>query len=305
MADPQVRHKCVRIYGTQLQLGKSDSSANLASWFQEEEREIRCVSAHNTSEFDNVFGKHQPGGTGLLCRHDFLQYAKKPSIDPRGLGRWCSWPLSCNPSHVTRIVVAYRPCASKVKGLKTVYQQHLRYIQSKGLKSNLVELFDLDLSKQITEWRGAGERIVLVINLNGHPLHNNFYNQLKERRTEKEEFSHKCWGKKAPYTHHAGSSPINGAYKSLEIEIVNLSMLTFAESPGDHRSLCFNISTCSLFGDFKHKICRPVSRRLITSQHSSVTQYNEIVCQQFEMHRIVERMEAVDKMTQYCGYPSP
>ena len=71
-----------------------------------------------------------------------------------------------------------------------------------------------------------------------------------------EEFSHKCWGEKAPYTHHAGSSPIDGAYKSPEIEIVNLSMLTFAESPGDHRSLCFDISTHPLLGDFKHKIRR-------------------------------------------------
>ncbi len=120
-----------------------------------------------------------------------------------------------------------------------------------------------------------------------------------------EEFPHKCWGKKPPYTHHAGSSPIGGAYKSLEIEIVNLCMLIFAESPGDHRSLCFDISTCSLLGDFKHKICCPVSRRRITSQHSSVTQYNEIVLQQFETHRIVERMEAVDKMIRYCGYPYP
>ena len=84
------------------------------------------------------------------------------------------------------------------------------------------------------------------------------------------EFSHECWGKKAPYTHHAGSSLINGAYRSLKIEIVNLCMLTFAESPGDHKSLCANISTCSLLGDFKHEICRPVSRRLITSHNSSV-----------------------------------
>jgi hypothetical protein len=158
---------------------KVNSSANLASWFQQEEREICCISAHNMSEFDNVFGKHQPGRTGLLCRHKFLQYAKKPLIDPRELGRWCSWPFSCNPSHVTCIVVAYRPCASKVKGLKTVYQQHLRYIQSKGLKSNPVELFNLNLSKQITEWRGAGERIVLVINLNSHPLHNTSITSLR------------------------------------------------------------------------------------------------------------------------------
>ena len=175
----QVWHKCVRIYGTQLQLGESEFIGKSSiSWFHEEEREIRCVSAHNnnTSELDNIFGKHQPGGTGLLCRHQFLQYAKKPSIYPQGLGRWCSWPFSCNASHVTRIIIAYRPCASKVKGFKTVYQQNLRYIQSKGLKSNpVLELFDLNLSKQITEWQGAGERIVLVIDLNGHPLHNNFY----------------------------------------------------------------------------------------------------------------------------------
>jgi hypothetical protein len=120
-----------------------------------------------------------------------------------------------------------------------------------------------------------------------------------------EEFSHKCWGLKAPYTHSAGKSPIDGAYKSSEIEKVNLSMLTFADSPGDHRSLCFDISTRSLLGNFKHKICRLVSRRLVTSQQSLVKRYNEIVCKQFNIHRIVERMEAVDKMTRYCGYPSP
>jgi hypothetical protein len=284
---------------------KVNSSANLASWFQEDGRELRLVTAHNKMEFNEVFGKHQPGGTGLVCRHEFLQYAKSPSIDPRGLGRWCSWPFSCNPKHVTRIVVAYRPCATKTKGLKTVYQQHLRYIQSKGLQTDPVELFNHNLCKQIKEWRDAGERIVLAIDLNGHPLHNNLYCQLKDCKTGMEEFSHKCWGPKAPYTHPAGKSPIDRAYKSLEIEIVNLSMLTFADSPGDHRSLCFDISTRSLLGNFKHKICRPVSRRLVTSQQSSVKRYNEIVCKQFDIHRIVERMEAVDKMTRYCGYPSP
>ncbi len=131
---------------------KVNSSANLASWFQEEERELHSVTAHNKREFDNIFGKHQPGGTGLVCRHKFLQYAKKPSIDPRGLGRWSSWLFSYNPKHVTRIVVAYRPCARKVKGLKMVYKQHMWYIQTMGLQKNPVELFDLNLSKQITEW---------------------------------------------------------------------------------------------------------------------------------------------------------
>jgi hypothetical protein len=112
------------------------------------------------------------------------------------------------------------------------------------------------------------------------------------------------WGPKVPHTHPAGKSPIDGAYMSSEIEIVNLIMLTFADSPGDHRSLCFNISTRSLLDNFKHKICRPVSRRLVTSQQSSVKRYNKIVQEQFDIHRIVERMEAVDKMKRYCRYPS-
>jgi hypothetical protein len=144
------------------------SSANLASWFREEERNLRLVTSHNTQEIDQVFGRHQPGRMGMVCQHEFLQYARKPSRDPRGLGRWCSWPFYCNPSHTTRIVVAY----SKVRGLKTVYQQHVRYIQSRGLLLNPIDLFDSDLSKQIREWRTSGERIVLLMDINGHPLHN-------------------------------------------------------------------------------------------------------------------------------------
>ena len=146
---------------------------------------------------------------------------------------------------------------------------------------------------------------MLVIDVNSHPLYNNLYRHLKDQGTELEEFSHKCWGPTAPHTHHAGRSPINGAYKSPEVEIVNLCMLTFAESPGDHRSLCFDITTRSLLGEFRFKVCRPVSRCLVTSQEDSVKRYNQIVREQFEIHRILVRLDAVDKMTRYCGYPSP
>jgi hypothetical protein len=124
---------------------KVNASANLASWFHEEEREPRSVTAHNTTEFDGTFGKHKPGGTGMLYRHKFVEYARKPSVNPRGLGRWCFWPFYCIPTHVTRLVVAYRPCARKAKGLKTVYQQHMQYIQTRGLQTDPVMLFDSDL----------------------------------------------------------------------------------------------------------------------------------------------------------------
>jgi hypothetical protein len=53
-----------------------DSSANLASWFHHEEREIRSAAANNRHETET---RYQPGGTGMVCRHEFLQYARKPS----------------------------------------------------------------------------------------------------------------------------------------------------------------------------------------------------------------------------------
>ena len=283
---------------------KANSSANLASWLTTE-REVRSVTAHNTTEDSKHFGKHQPGGTGIICMHEFLQYARSPAVDDSGLGRWCSWPFYINPSHTTRIVVAYRPCSTKAKGLKTVYQQQIRYMQKEGITGSPIQMFDNDLTLQINRWRSAGERVILLMDVNGHPLHNNLYKKLRVGTEPMEEFTHKCWGNVPPHTYARGSSPIDGGYKSPEIEIINLSMLTFSESPGDHRSLILDVSTRSLLGDYHTKICRPVSRRLVMAQKSSVKNYNRIVQEQCDIHRIQERLNAIDKMTNYCGYPSP
>ena len=161
---------------------KVNSSANLASWLHQEERETRSITAHNTQEQDAISSRHQPGGTGMICRSEFIQYARKASADPRGLGRWCSWQFFCNPNHVSRIVVAYRTCRSKAKGLRTIYQQQLRYIQAHGINCSPVELFDRDLAKQIKEWRKSGERIVLVMDVNDHPLTASSTNSYKKSK---------------------------------------------------------------------------------------------------------------------------
>ncbi len=52
------------------------------------------------------------------------------------------------------------------------FQQHLQYIQSRGLQFNPVKLFDHNISKQIKEWRGKGKRIILVMDITNHPLRN-------------------------------------------------------------------------------------------------------------------------------------
>jgi hypothetical protein len=54
--------------------------------------------------------------------------------------------------------------------------------------------------------------------------------------------------------------PIDGGYKTPEVEIVNLALLNFVESPGDQQSFVLDISTLSLLGVYQYKVCHPVSR---------------------------------------------
>jgi hypothetical protein len=95
----------------------------------------------------------------------------------------------------------------------------------------------------VKEWRGRGKRVLIMVDVNNHPLQNKFYTKLQEQNTELEEFTYKCWGPNKPYTHHSGKTPIDSRYKTLEVKIVNLAMLTFAKSPGDHQSFVLDVST--------------------------------------------------------------
>ncbi len=61
----------------------------------------------------------------------------------------------------------------------------------------------------------------------------------------------------------------------------------------------------SLLGVYRYKIYRLVSRRLITSQETSIKRYNAMIGEQFKIHHIEERLNAVDNMTRYCRYPLP
>ncbi len=76
---------------------KVNSSANPASWFQDKEREPRCITAHNTEENNILFWKHQPGGTGMLCGNKYLQYTQNILVDPRGLGRCAHGSSTATP----------------------------------------------------------------------------------------------------------------------------------------------------------------------------------------------------------------
>ena len=48
------------------------------------------------------------------------------------------------------------------------------------MQTNPVDLFDRDRSLQIQKWCNRGERVLLLMDVNGHPLHNKFYSAMQE-----------------------------------------------------------------------------------------------------------------------------
>ncbi len=199
------------------------SSRDLKSFFDPHmEREVRAAGSHN------VHGPRisplQQGGTAILLTHGILQYAKRHTTDMRKLGRWSSWTLCHNPLHRTRVVVAYSPGHLR-KGLKTVYQQQMTYINAHQLHTTPLQLFISDLVKQLTIWKAAGDRLILFIDANESIIRGSTSKALGNIGMK--EVTHKYWVNGAePNTHIAGSSSIDGIFTTEDIETTNFLSLS-------------------------------------------------------------------------------
>ena len=267
---------------------KFKPSETLASFF-DAEVELRSVTGHNKHE--NPPTKHQMGGTGIIAVNEINEYCKKSGTDFRGLGRWSWFVLEGSPEHRTRVLSVYHVRKAKPQGPKRYYQQHLRYIQNKGLHTNPYDMFCDDLLRQLRVWKKEGDRILLMMDANEHVLDGPFTRQLREE-LDLEEISHKAWRGSPPNTHISGSKPIDGVWASRSLEIGGFKILSFSESVGDHRTMIFDVSTRSLIGIFEHHVVRSGCRRL-NCKTSSLSRYNAILERMMAMHRMEERLDEI------------
>ena len=149
---------------------KYPSSYNFASWFGAE-RNVRAITCHNTNDCsEKSISRHQPGGIALMAMKEAHGYVKKKCPNFRGLWRWLSWLCYVDPAHPFRIVVAYNVGRPKPKGVCTMYQQTLMYIQEHDLDTNPRRLFEVDFLSVLTCWQKRGEQILVFIDMNKHIL---------------------------------------------------------------------------------------------------------------------------------------
>ena len=113
---------------------------------------MRSVVGFNQYEVPEV--AYQPGGAGVVVVNKIVKYCKKSGNNFQGLGRWSWYTLEGSPLHRTLVLFVYNVGKAKPKGPKTVFQQHLLYIQRFGIDSNPYDLFCDDLLLQLQTWHG-------------------------------------------------------------------------------------------------------------------------------------------------------
>ena len=87
-----------------------------------------------------------------------------------------------------------------------------------------------------------------------------------------------------------GSLPIDGVWRTTDIEIQSLVMLPFSHSVGDHRTIILDVTTLSMIGEYQHKVVYPPCRRLSTTNKQSVSRYVHQLERQMYIHRMEERL---------------
>jgi hypothetical protein len=158
-----------------------ESLANLAFWFCHKEREIQLAAANNHHK------TRQDTSPATLVWCVDMSFFNMQGSHP-------TTPFYCNPTHSTRIMVAYRTGSGKSKGLRTIYQQQIWYMQLHNLKGSPQPLFNKDLLHQCKIWRKSGKRIILLMDAKKHAINWKFNRVLTRTGLDLEEFTQKCWG---------------------------------------------------------------------------------------------------------------
>ena len=86
------------------------------------------------------------------------------------------------------------------------------------------------------KWRKDRDRLIVIIDTNGHTLAGKLRKRLETEGVGLIEFSHKSWGAVPFNLYINGIMPIDAEYRSQDVDVTNFCMLPIITSPMDHRA---------------------------------------------------------------------
>jgi hypothetical protein len=128
----------------------------------------------------------------------------------------------------TRIVCGYNPCYTKAPNTGTTYQQHRQYyiVHKKDYQCCPRTRFREDLLETLKQWRDAGNRLVICLDVNTHIYQKAIGKLLMAidglvMREVVGDFTTKQIGA----TFFCGSKPIDSVWATLDVMITNACII--------------------------------------------------------------------------------
>ena len=260
----------------------------LDEWFRSENA-LRVSAAHNTNENS---GRKQYGGAFQLTFGQMAARVTEVGNDPTGLGRWTWTKFTGRGGIVTRVIVAYAPCRSEEPQQSTVISQQRRYYRLRHDKRCPRDIMLDELRQQLVQWRQAGERLMIMMDVNEDATTGRFQRMLRShplrmRSLHQDLHPDPKW--KFTATHKRGRRPIDGAWATPDIQADRSTWLSFTKSISDHRFWIVEIDTKILLGEDIKRIVRPQARRLSCAVPRVKGKYVDIFEKQAKRHRLLER----------------
>ena len=253
-------------------------------------KKMKISSANNKHE--NI-SRFQYGGNAILAFDETASRVIKTGADESGLGRWAWMLFEGKNNHKTRVISAYFPCKIKDrKKTQTVYAQHERYLNKKGINKCPREHMAYELTEKINEWQDKGEKIVLMADCN---------EDLSKKLPIQKALTQKCQlvdpireiyqtkNNPLPPSTLTGSKPIDCILVSSQLRnIVKGGWLEVGEGIGDHRPIYVDIPNKLLLGEHIFKIQRPEIRRLTCDQPKVVDKFVHLLRKQMKHQKIFD-----------------
>ena len=240
-----------------------------------------CSYAYNAHDLST--SKFQPGGTAILSI-DHLSHKVTPSTryDPTGLGRWTSTLYLGKKNTLLRVIQVYRPCKPNPLSANGVYQQHSRYLLSKGIITCPRDHLLTDLHTFISQCLTSQEQIIVMGDFNDNvtqPPITSFFDSLHMHNLTSSLFGHSY--RHSPNTYIRGHSTIDAIFGTQGVQATRGGYLPTHIFDSDHKPIWVDIQFRSIFGStLIHQI--PYQRRRLKNEDPRTvakfnTRYNSLL----------------------------
>jgi hypothetical protein len=273
---------------------------------------------------------HQPGGTLTAVVDRWISHITTKGVDPFGLGRWSFVTLQDKANTLIPLVSAYRVCqkAPSAGGVKTAYMQQYPLLLDKLSKNRSTlspepnQQFLWDLQSWLQHLQHNGHQIILNIDNNEdlymhagslHPLPYNpdLIHQHKTHDASLHTLSNTCGLINSLGVCHS-DRPFHPTYirgekridfmlvpASLQNSVIGSGILPYNTIfHGDHRPCFLDFDADQLFAGDTPPLAPPCCRSLQLHDPRLVTKYKEVLHHQLEYHRILDRVQELEKAAQ-------